>query len=202
MLFALDQPSSVSSEAGGTIGLFFAVFPDPQTADRIVQIARALRGEYKLKGRPLLPARFHCSLYGFGNLAVVSPAVLAKAQEAASLVTASPFRVSFNCARSFSNRPGRHPLVLVGDDGVVGLLRLHSLLCKAMRQVGLRPREHSNFTPHLTLLYDACQIDEQSIEPVGWTVSEFVLVLSLVGKTKHIPLGRWQLHTEPIASSP
>jgi len=193
MLFALDQPSLMSSEPGAPIGLFFSVFPDPQTAGRIALIAQDLRGEYKLKGRPLLPTRFHCSLYGFDR-DVVSRTVVARAQEAASIVTASPFRVSFNCVRSFSNRPGHHPLVLVGDDGVVGLVRLHTSLCRAMREVGLRPRECSNFTPHLTLLYDARHVDEEPIESIGWIVSEIVLVLSLIGRTKHIPLGRWQLH--------
>jgi 2'-5' RNA ligase len=49
------------------------------------------------------------------------------------------------------------------------------------------------FTPHVTLLYDRRCIDEQPIEPVGWTVREFALVLSLIGKTQHVPLGRWQL---------
>jgi 2'-5' RNA ligase len=193
MLFALDQPSLLSSEPGAPIGLFFAVFPDPHTADRIAQIARGFCCEFKLKGRPLLPARFHCSLYGFGHLDVAPQTVVAKAREAASMVAASPFRVSFNCAMSFSSRSGYRPLVLVGDDGVVGLLRLHSSLCGAMREVGLRPRTYSNFTPHLTLLYDVCHIGEQPIKPIGWTVSEFVLVLSLIGRTKHIPLQRWQL---------
>jgi RNA 2',3'-cyclic 3'-phosphodiesterase len=62
-----------------------------------------------------------------------------------------------------------------------------------MREVGLRTRKHSAFTPHLTLLYDARHIDERPIRPIGWTVSEFVLVLSLIGKTKHVPIQRWQL---------
>jgi RNA 2',3'-cyclic 3'-phosphodiesterase len=194
MLFALDQPSLVSPEPGVPLGLFFSVFPDAQTTGRIAQIARDLRCEYRLKGRPFLPARFHCSLYGLGNLDTASQIVVAKAQAAASMVTASPFRVSFNCVMSFSNPSGRYPLVLTGDDGAVGLLRLHASLCRAMRQVGLRPQKYSNFTPHLTLLYDARHIDEQPIEPIGWTVNEFVLVLSMIGKTKHVPIQRWQLH--------
>jgi 2'-5' RNA ligase len=193
-MFALDQPSLMSPEPRVPARLFFSVFPDTQTADRIALLARDLRCEHRLKGQPLLPARFHCSLYGFDDRAVASRTVVAKAQEAASTVTASPFRVSFDCVKSFSNRSCHHPLVLIGDDGVVGLLRLHTSLCRAMREVGLRPRQCSNFTPHLTLLYDARHVDEQPIEPIGWIVSEIVLVLSLIGRTKYIPLGRWQLH--------
>jgi 2'-5' RNA ligase len=111
-----------------------------------------LRREHRLKGRPLLTARFHCSLFGFDSPDGVPANVVAKVQEAASLVTASPFRVSFNSVGSFSERAYCHPLVLLGDDGVVGLTRLRSSLCTAIRAVGLRPRHYSEFTPHVTLL--------------------------------------------------
>ena len=193
MVLASNGPSLAVSEREGALGLFFAVFPDPQTASRIGQLAQDLRRRHRLKGRPLDSVRFHCSLYGFGNAGCVSDVFIAKAQEAASLVQVSPFRVSFNCAMSFSDRANDHPLVLVGDDGVVGMARLRSSLWDALRKVGLRPRKNSSFTPHVTLLYDARHVDEQFIEPIGWTVSEFILVLSLIGRTKHIPIQRWQL---------
>jgi 2'-5' RNA ligase len=116
MLFALDQPSLMSSDQEAPIGLFFSIFPDPHTAGRIAQIAREFCCEYKLKGRPLLPARFHCSLYGFGDPGIASQTVIAKAREAASIVAAAPFLVSFNCVMSFSNSSAHRPLVLVGED--------------------------------------------------------------------------------------
>jgi 2'-5' RNA ligase len=45
----------------------------------------------------------------------------------------------------------------------------------------------------VTLLYDERGIAEHAIEPVSWTVREFVLVHSLRGQSKYIPLGRWPL---------
>jgi 2'-5' RNA ligase len=42
----------------------------------------------------------------------------------------------------------------------------------------------------VTLLYDECGIKEQPIEPISWTVNEFVLVHSLLGKGRYIPLGK------------
>jgi RNA 2',3'-cyclic 3'-phosphodiesterase len=173
--------------------LFFSLFPDPETAGRIGQLARQLRRDHHLKGRPLLAARFHCSLFGFDSPDGVPDRVLAKAREAALLVTASPFRVSFNSVVSFSERADCHPLVLIGDDGVVGLTRLRSSLCSAIRAVGLRSRHSSEFTPHVTLLYDTRRVTEVPIEPIGWTVREIVLVLSLTGQTKYVVQGRWQL---------
>ena len=46
----------------------------------------------------------------------------------------------------------------------------------------------------MTLLRDVVEIAAQTIEPITWTAREFVLVHSLIGQTRHIPLGRWALH--------
>jgi len=48
----------------------------------------------------------------------------------------------------------------------------------------------TNFTPHVTLLYDARDVEEYPIEPIGWTVKEFVLIRSSNG---HEHLVRWPL---------
>jgi 2'-5' RNA ligase len=175
------------------VRLFFSIFPDASATARMAQLARDLRCRHRLKGQPLLRARFHSSLYGFDRHASASLPVRAKACEAAALVTAPPFRVSFNCAKSFSGSAGNHPLVLTGDDGVVGLTMLYSSLCLALRAVGFRPAAISSFTPHVTLLYADRRVDEQEVEPITWTAREFVLVLSLIGRTKHVPLDRWAL---------
>ena len=97
----------------------------------------------------------------------------------------------FNRVESFSGRDGHYPLVLRGDDGVVGLEILYRSLGTAMLLVGLKAR--LDFTPHLTLLYSDYCIKEHFVQPVSWTVREFSLILSLRGKTKYIPLGRWKL---------
>ena len=44
--------------------------------------------------------------------------------------------------------------------------------------------------PHVTLLYDARSVDEHPIQPIFWTVTEFVLIRSMKG---HDYLGRWPL---------
>jgi RNA 2',3'-cyclic 3'-phosphodiesterase len=177
------------------VRLFFSVFPDPPAAARIEQLARHLRATYRFAGRPLRTPRFHCSLYGFDDRDGARFDIVAKAKEAAALVPNPPFRVAFDCVKSFSGKPGNHPLVWVGDDGVVGLMLLRASLCTALREVGFRPRGCSGFTPHVTLLYDNSSVGEQLIEPICWTVNEFVLVLSFDGQTKYLTEARRALTT-------
>jgi 2'-5' RNA ligase len=43
------------------------------------------------------------------------------------------------------------------------------------------------------LLYDDHRIPDQPVEAISWIVREFVLVCSLHGQGRHIPLARWPL---------
>ena len=45
----------------------------------------------------------------------------------------------------------------------------------------------------MTLLYDVESVPYQPVTPIAWTVREFAIVHSLVGKTEHCILGRWPL---------
>ena len=42
-------------------------------------------------------------------------------------------------------------------------------------------------------LFDKIRVKPFATEPISWTVCEFVLVHSRLGKTEHIHLGRWPL---------
>jgi RNA 2',3'-cyclic 3'-phosphodiesterase len=173
------------------VGLFFSIFPDALTAFRIAQIARRCRRDLGLRGEPLAASRLHISLQYLGRYLEMPETVVAKARAAAARVRMPPFAVMLDRAISFSGRADNYPLVLLGDDGVVGLRMLYRSLGAQMRKVGLRAR--SDFTPHMTLIYDSRRIDEEPIEPICWTVGELVLVQSLIGETKHVRLGRWPL---------
>jgi 2'-5' RNA ligase len=59
--------------------LFFAIFPDPPTAGHIAQLARRLRREHALKGRPLATQRFHVTLHYLGNYAGLPQDIVAQA---------------------------------------------------------------------------------------------------------------------------
>jgi RNA 2',3'-cyclic 3'-phosphodiesterase len=189
MCGVVQQSYLVGIEPLARDGLFFSIFPDAATAVRIARVARHCRRQYGLSGRPQATSRFHISLQDLGEYEGMPESVIAKASDAAAIVRMMPFAVMFDRVASFSGRAGNHPLVLRGDDGVVGLTMLYRSLGLAMQTMGLKAR--LDFTPHITLLYDGQRIDEQPIEPIFWTVREFVLVRSLIGRTKHILLGRW-----------
>jgi RNA 2',3'-cyclic 3'-phosphodiesterase len=93
---------------------------------------------------------------------------------------------------SFGGQVGNLPLVLYGGDGVAALMAFRKVLAAAVMKVGLG-RAQSGFSPHVTLLYGDRKIAEHPVDPVSWTVREFVLVQSLHGESRHILLGRWPL---------
>jgi RNA 2',3'-cyclic 3'-phosphodiesterase len=218
-----------------TDGLFFAIFPEVDAATRIEGLARQVRDQYALNGKPLPIGRLHVTLCPLGTYAGGLPHLLvAKAIQAAEKVVMPSFEVAFDYVRYFGKhadehdgrsgkaqpdssgearrdmssvveqgnivdaRPGNKPLVLCGDEGVSGLQVFRQSLCSALEQSGVFRRTHLPYTPHVTLLYDrsegrARRRLEQKVEPVGWTVREFVLVHSLLGQTRHVALRRWPL---------
>ena len=174
--------------------LFFAIFPDTDTALSIGRFARGLREKHGLNGELLATERFHISLHHIGDFVGLPQDILAMAGDAAGVATVvmSPFEIVFDRAMSFVGRPRNHPFVLCGSDGVAALTAFHQALGGAIERAGLKLRK-LHFTPHVTLLYGDRCIAEQIVEPVAWTVREFVLVHSLIGRKQYVPLARWTL---------
>lgn len=177
--------------------LFFAVLPDTAAAERITQLARHLRGEHGLQGRPLEVERLHLSLQGLGDHVGMPSQLVECASQAAAKVALPSFSASFDRVLSFagkSHRPGSRALVMTSSEGLAGLQMLYKTLTVALQTAGALRRAAASFTPHVTLLYDRQRVAERTIEPVGWTVREFVLVHSLVGQNRpYTLLGRWPL---------
>jgi 2'-5' RNA ligase len=177
-------------------GLFFAIYPDANAAAYTAQCANRLRGKLGLRGRPFTPERFHVSLHHLGVHEGMPRGIVAAACEAAAAVAMPRFKVGFDRAASFSGRPGHLPFVLLGDDGVAGLTMFQQMLGMAMTNAGLWRWVDRHYTPHMTLLYDDCCVTEWTfVEAIDWTVRELVLVHSLLGRTRHVPLARWPLRS-------
>jgi RNA 2',3'-cyclic 3'-phosphodiesterase len=147
-----------------------------------------------LKANPLGAERFHITLHYLGEYAGLPQGIVAEAIRVAATIAMPQFEVTFDRALSFHGRPGNRPFVLRGCDGLITLEAFHGVLGAALHKAGLTGGgAKSRYTPHVTLLYDDSLTLERAVETVTWTVREFVLVHSLVGRTVHVPLARWPL---------
>ncbi|HEV8390112.1 MAG TPA: 2'-5' RNA ligase family protein [Dongiaceae bacterium] len=171
--------------------MFFAIFPDPEAAARIAQLAQRLHNAHGLKGTPLAARRFHVSLHHVADH--LPPNVVATASEAVARIAMPPFRIELDHAKSLGRNGHSRPFVLCGGDGVAGLVRFQHMLAVAMEGAGLGRWIGPSWLPHLTLLYGDREITDEAIEPVGWVAREFVLVHSLLGRNRYVPLARWPL---------
>jgi len=192
-----DQPSFPGFERQpplpATDRLFLGVFLERDAAARGVDLARRLRKDLNLRGMPLAAERLHITLHHIGDYAGLPPRVIAAIRDAAATVRMDPFEVEFDRVASFSGRPGNRPLVLRGGDGLAELMKFQRGLSVAITRARVGRPVASQFTPHVTLLYDDIQVEELAVEPIRWIVREFILVHSLLGQTRHVPLARWSL---------
>jgi RNA 2',3'-cyclic 3'-phosphodiesterase len=190
MICSYLMTTSVSSEDAR---LFLATLPDAGTAARIHALASVLKRAHQFNGRLTEPERLHVSLFFLGGL---PEQAVEAAYAAATDVQMEPFEVLFDRTASFRGKRGSRPFVLIGEKGLEQLVSFRRMLGGAMLRRGLRRVAHTNFTPHVTLLYDARAVEEYPIEPVSWIVKEFVLIRSLRG---HQHLARWPLEARAVA---
>jgi 2'-5' RNA ligase len=169
---------------------FFAVVPPADEASRIYRLGEVIQCARQLRGGLTSRDCLHVTLFFLGDANDLSERRVRMAFEAGAEVKIEPFEISFDRSASFRGPPGRHPFVLLGGDGLNGVKELRRTLGVAMTKKGLRRGVNADFTPHITLLRDARKVEEQPIEPICWTVSEFVLIRSYQG---HTNLARWPL---------
>ncbi|HEX2818514.1 MAG TPA: hypothetical protein VHN39_19125 [Phenylobacterium sp.] len=114
-----------------------------------------------------------------------------KAKALADKVALAPFTVTLNHVESWKGDP--HPLVLLGDEGVIGVELLHTAIHKALVAGTMAPRREPQIWPHVSLLWDKALVPKEFVEPIGWMATEFVLLDSVFGEGRHEVLGRWPL---------
>ena len=175
--------------------LFFAVHPDLAAAARIAALVQALRRPLGLRARAISGERSHLTLLFVGSWAQVPDGLVPALLEAGGAVAqeaVAPFALPLDRVASFDHRPRSRPIVLLGDPAgpVAGL---HARLAAALRSRGLAFDASRAYRPHLTLMYDDAKVEPQPVEAIGWTVREFALMQSLVGRSTHRVLGRWAL---------
>ena len=172
--------------------VFLAALPDAEATRRFSAAVTVLSLRHRLRGRFVSTGCFHVSLHGLGSHAGVPAGLVDRVDRAVESLGIAPFAVTFDQVGCFGGQPGNWPLVLFGGEGAVGLTALYEELGRALQVARFARRVRAAYTPHLTFFRGDFDIAEP-IEPITWTVREFVLVDSLIGRGRHIHLARWPL---------
>lgn len=171
--------------------IFFACVPDERTAERVHALAHAIKRDKAFQANLILPEHLHVTLFHLGDWQSLPEEIVNRASAAASEISVAPFDVTFERAESFRNSTGVFPFVLTSD--ARQWRALHDTLGNALKDAGLGVATRGDFKPHMTLTYDRQRVKPFPIDPIVWTIRDLVLVHSILGKTKHIHLGRWPL---------
>ena len=162
---------------------FFAVRPPEPVAYR----AGLVRDAFNEKSGGVRDDRLHVTLGITKDFEERPAQIVDRLRAIGSAIDAEPCMVSFDrvsgSGSSIALRPSR------ALPGLAALNRQvdHLLLYWNMRRPGW------TFHPHMTLLYCPHAAFLWPIEPVSWEATELVLIHSLLGRTRHIVLGRWPL---------
>lgn len=171
---------------------FFALYPPFEIAKAIADLSSRMFAAGELTGSRMRRERLHVSLNNLSGGPLPSSSILAKACNAASQVRAPSFVLALNQAVSFESKTNPKPRVLVGDEGVIGVIMLHGAIHEALARAGLMRRAERKFTPHLTLSREDGMRPDQMIEPISWRAHDFCLIAASPG-ARHEVLDRWPL---------
>ena len=165
--------------------LFFAIWPDEESAKRLAVLARELAGA--AGGKPVPAAKVHLTIAFLGALA---PARAALAREAGAATRAAPFDLSLDRRGSF--RGAR--VAWAGCEATApGLARLHDALARSLRDRGFELEER-DFAPHVTLVRRIERaVERRETEAIAWRTGALTLVRSEPGTGDYKVVERWIL---------
>jgi 2'-5' RNA ligase len=176
--------------------LFFALFPDPDAAQKMLELGAGFKSRLRLAGELHEQNRLHLTLDHLGDFAG-KPQDLVRAAEAAAGALAAQcrsFTVTLDRVMSFVRGRKSRPLVLKdAGTGNPDLAEFRRRLWDALAAAGVPGVSRSSFTPHVTLLYDAQLVPEEAVGAIAWQAHELVLVHSMMKQTRYEMLGRWLL---------
>jgi len=165
--------------------LFFALFPPPLVARRIAHWAEARFGP---SGDYVRAARLHVTLDILEDFETFPKDIAERLVEAGHAVAADPFMIELDQVSAGGGRIALRPRLKNAS-----LQRLAYAIAAARSETGIPVRPRYRFNPHMTLLYREGTPFSQMVTPFAWPVQQFVLVHSLLGRTRHEPIASWEL---------
>jgi 2'-5' RNA ligase len=181
--------------------LFFALLPDPATAQQAFAAGERLRAAHGLHARALPPERLHVTVHYLGDYAGIPPRLLRQARAAGQALAAAAFALCFDRVVSFGNRAGPRPLVLLGDAEPAGLRQLREALQRQLGRQGLATRLDPAYVPHLTLAYDPRALPPQPVPELRWTATRLSLIRSVQGQGHYLHEADWPLRADPVPAA-
>jgi 2'-5' RNA ligase len=176
------------------------LLPDGQAREEIAHVGERLRKSHRIVGSSVGAERFHITLSPMGRPERLRQPLESALVAAADQVRAKAFEVTLDCAMRFSASDNRFPFVLCADTATVeSALVLRKAIAEAQLREGLLVTGVSSFLPHVTMMYaHAIDAIQETILPVRWTATEFVLVRSFFGQSRHELVGRWPLESNVV----
>jgi 2'-5' RNA ligase len=170
--------------------LFFALWPDPQTAGSIARVCADLGGD---QGRRLAAAKLHLTLAFMGTASDEQQACYCGIADA---IRGRSFTLQLDQCGHFP----RPQVVWLGSSQIpVPLADLQrSLVDKLVSQCGY-VAESRPFAPHITVRRKVRRFRvPDAVAPISWPVSEFVLACSRTLNTgaEYSVLRRWSLSAD------
>jgi RNA 2',3'-cyclic 3'-phosphodiesterase len=181
---------------GAVLDLYFMLYPPALVAQEAARILGAIDGSRRGVSAPMPPDRMHITLQALGRYVQCVPVqVLQMARTAGRMLDKVPFQVSLDLLQSHSSERSLGTVELAGrGHGVQPLRQFHRHLHQALQRAGF-PQDmiRRSFFPHITLDYQRVPVARCVVTPLAWRVTEFCLVASHFGESRHEILARWQL---------
>jgi RNA 2',3'-cyclic 3'-phosphodiesterase len=174
--------------------LFFALRPPAPQISAIAQAAGMFKASGLVRGSWVASSKYHVTLHFLGDHSVLPLDIIENAMAAASSLRHAPFDTAFDSISSFRGRSLSPCVLRCSRDADAALQSFWRDLGSVLIACGLGKHLERRFTPHVTIAYgDKTLAEPIAIDPIIWTISEFVLIDSLVGKSIHNQLGSWML---------
>ncbi|MBN8838666.1 MAG: hypothetical protein J0I25_00505 [Sphingomonadales bacterium] len=156
---------------------YFMIKPPPSELSEITRHKRALGIEDNYD-----PARLHVTLDPLGSEKEWSESRIGWLDAILARFLADPFYIEFDRIEENALRGG--------GEALRAIRAFRGSLIRHLARSGLiLPTRR--FNPHLTLAYGQDSDCRVTIDPIGWTVNELLLIRS--GDGRHAPFGRWPL---------